>query len=127
MALDYRKPVIARAEEMARETGWADEHDARRPRHAILWHMPQETYDRVINMEVCYQCLTAFPARPMRENMSTWKEAERAGFRHVRPTAVAHRLIREGRCPVCAAPINPEALGYNDLGDNPLNKRSDDE
>lgn len=127
MALDFRKPMLARAEEMGLDTGWADEHDARRPRNAVLWHMPRESYERVMHMEACYQCLATFPARPMRENLGIWKQAERQGWNHVRPLAVAHRLIKEGRCPVCCAPINPDALGHNDLGENPLNKRSDDE
>lgn len=91
-----------------------------RNQHAILWHLGDEEYKRVHRMEACYQCLTTFPAPPSRDNMRFWVEAEKAGYSHIRPKAVAHRLIREGRCPLCAAPINAEALGHNDMGENPM-------
>jgi hypothetical protein len=121
MPLDWRKHMTgARAEDMTQEVeGGFQERDPRDSRHAILWHLGEEEYGRVMRMEACYQCLTTFPARPMRENLWIWVEAEKAGYNHIRPLAVAHRLIREGCCPLCAAPINAEALGHNDLGENP--------
>jgi len=121
-AIDWRKHITdARAEDMTEEVeGGILERDPRQARHGVLWHLGHEAYGRVQRMEACYQCLTVFPARPMRENLGVWIEAERAGYNHIRPLAVAHRLIREGRCPLCAAPINAEALGQNDMGENPL-------
>lgn len=118
--VDWRKPMLAaRAEDMTQEVeGGIQERDPRDARHAILWHLGKEEYERVQRMEACYQCLTTFPATPSRANMRFWEEAEKAGYNHIRPKAVAHRLIREGRCPLCAAPINAEALGHNDMGVN---------
>ena len=119
--MDWRKPLLARAEEVQQNAA----PDARDPRgrRGILWHMPQESYDRVFSMNACYQCLTAFPIRPMDITLEAWR---RSGFNHVRPIVVAERLIREGKCPVCQAEISPEALEMHDLGENPLNKRPRD-
>jgi hypothetical protein len=119
--IDWRKPITdARAEDMTQEVeGGIQERDPRHARHAIMWHLGHEAYGRVQRMEACYQCLTTFPARPSALTMRLWIEAEKSGYNHIRPLAVAHRLIREGRCPLCAAPINPEALGINDHGVNP--------
>lgn len=91
-----------------------------RNQHAILWHLGQEEYDRVQRMEACYQCLTTFPAPPSRANLRFWVEAEKAGYTHIRPLAVAHRLIREGKCPLCCCEISSAALGHNDMGENPM-------
>lgn len=123
--IDWRKPMKgARAEDMTHEVdGQLEEHDPRLGRrHAILWHLGAEEYGRVQRMEACYQCITTFPARPSAANMRFWVEAEKAGYTHIRPNAVAHRLIREGKCPLCAAPINPEALGHNDMGENEMER-----
>jgi hypothetical protein len=121
--IDWREPMIARAEEMTQEVDGVTDP---RLRYAILWHLSARDYGRIQRLEACYQCLATFPARPCKANMKLWQEAERAGWRHVRPTAVAHRLIREERCPCCGAPINRDALGLSDMGENPLNNRSDD-
>lgn len=126
--IDWRKPIIARAEEMtATVDGALDEHDARRERQAIRWHLGEEAFDRVKRLEACYNCLTCFPARPMKMFMPLWVEAEKAGFQQVKPKAIAHRLIREERCPICGVPISNEAVAYGNEGANPLNDRSDDE
>lgn len=95
-----------------------------RNQHAVLWHLGEEEYGRVFRMEACYQCLTTFPARPSRENMRFWVEAEKGGYTHIRPKAVAHRLIREGKCPLCCAPISAEALGLNDMGENEMERQA---
>lgn len=119
---DYRKPMVARSEDVLVEGAPDEERGA--PRRGIRWHMNAESYQRVMDMQACYNCLTSFPATPHAMNVGVWKTS---GFNHVRPAAVANRLIREGRCPVCCVPINAEALGIQDEGDNPLNKRNDDE
>lgn len=119
--IDWRVPMKdARAEDMTEEVeGGVQERDPRQARHGILWHLGAQAYGRVQRLEACYQCLTTFPAPPSRANMRFWEEAERAGYTHIRPLAVAHRLIRERCCPLCAAPITPEALNLNDMGENP--------
>jgi hypothetical protein len=119
--VDWRKPMVARAEEISGTSGV--ELDGR-PRRALLWHMSEESYKRVMAMEACYACITAFPARPMALTLGIW---QRSGFNHVRPKQVAERLIKEEKCPVCCAPINGEILAWHDAGPNPLNDRSDDE
>lgn len=120
---DWRKPMVARAEELTQEIdGVADG----RVRHAILWHLSEDAYERVIRMEACYHCLTSFPARPNKQNIWLWEEAEKQGWRHVRAKAVAHRLIREGRCPTCGYEISSAALEANDAGENPLLNRPDE-
>lgn len=119
--VDWRKPMLgARAEDMTQEVegGW-QERDPRQARHGILWHLGHEEYARVQRMEACYQCLTTFPAPPSRANMRFWEEAEKAGYSHIRPKAVAHRLIREEKCPLCGVPITREAVDLNLLGENP--------
>lgn len=116
--------MVARAEEVAATVdGALDEHDARRERQAIRWHLGERDFDRVKRLEACYNCLTCFPARPAKMFMPLWVEAEKSGFRHVKPIAVAHRLIREERCPVCGVPISDAAVAYGNEGENPLNHR----
>lgn len=112
--IDYRKPMRVRSEDVLIEGG----PEGSAPSRGIRWHMTTESYDRVMDMQACYNCVTAFPARPMAENLAIW---EMSDFKHVRPKAVVNRLIREGRCPVCAVPINPEAIGLHGEGENPLN------
>lgn len=116
--IDYRKPMRVRSEDVLIEGG----PDGSGPSRGIRWHMTTESYDRVMAMMACYNCVTTFPARPTKDTLAIW---EMSDFKHVRPKAVVHRLIREGRCPVCAVPINPEALGIHDEGENPLNNRDD--
>ena len=116
--VDWRKHMKARSEDVVIEGG--PEGPGRRM--GMRWHMDRESYQRVMDMQACYNCLTAFPARPMASNLAIWKQS---GFNHVRPAAVAHRLIREERCPVCSVHIGPEALGLHDEGENPLNSRDD--
>lgn len=121
-AVDWRAPVNARAEEVA-FMGSPDESSPEKARRGILWHLGPETYARVMAMQVCWNCLTSFPARPMALTIGIW---DRSGFVHVRPKAVVHRLLRECKCPVCASEITPEMLGIQDKGENPLNKRGND-
>jgi hypothetical protein len=118
--IDWRKPMLhARSEDLTQEIdGIQDDRNA----HAIQWHLGAEEYERVQRMEACYQCLTTFPAPPSRENMRYWVEAEKAGYTHIRGKAVAHRLIREGRCPLCCCEISAAALGHNDMGENPMER-----
>lgn len=116
--IDYRKPMRVRSEDVVVEGG----PDGSGPHRGVRWHMTTESYDRVMAMLACYNCVTTFPARPMKETLAIWKMSD---FKHVRPTAVVNRLICEGRCPVCAVPINPEAIGIHGEGENPLNDRDD--
>lgn len=120
--IDYRKHMVARSEDVLVEGGPDGERGV--PHRGIRWHMNAESYKRVMDMMACWNCLTGFPARPCSMNLGVWKSS---GFNHVRPPAVASRLIREGRCPVCSVEISAEALGIQDEGDNPLNSRRDDD
>lgn len=119
--IDYRKPMKARSEEVT-FMGGPDENEKSEHRLRIRWHLDQESYDRIFSMNACWNCITAFPARPMELTLGIWR---RSGFVHVRPKVVAERLIREGKCPVCASEISPEMLAIHDEGQNPLNDRKD--
>lgn len=119
--IDFRKPMKARAEETVQESGLtADATPAYR--RGLRWHLDPESHKRIMDMMACWQCITTFPARPIASNVGIW---DTSGFNHVRPRAVANRLIRAGCCPVCAAEISPEMLGIHDEGENPLNDRDD--
>lgn len=105
-AVDWRKPIIAPAE----ETYWlepAEDGSRGEARRAIRFHLSEESYGRVQRMEACPMCLTGFPAPPRKENWRIWKTS---GFGWIHSLADSKRLICESRCPICKSEITPEML-----------------
>lgn len=75
----------------------------------IFWNVQeQDDFDRIRNGLACGNCLTPFPARPDKATEFMFKGAMK--WPEPGGEVAALSKVREGRCPICGFPVNPEAF-----------------
>lgn len=92
----WQRPLVGPSEERPSQPDYEG-------RPGILWHLDDESVDRIRQCLACHNCLITFPAPPRRENVHLFRDV---------PWGVewpeAKRRIKNEQCPTCRAHVSAD-------------------